>query len=227
MAIEVVVLRVFTDASGEHGNELGVIEADRATAGREQAIAAELGFSETVFLDGYDPSGGGIGRARIFTPATELPFAGHPTVGLGWHLAHTGRPVAALDVPAGQLAVTADDDETFVAAKPEWSPAFAWVQLGSPAEVEALDPDAAPDEATYYWAWVDEGAGAIRSRMFGRALGVREDEATGSAAVALSGRLGRDLSIVQGSGSPVATRVLGEFVAVGGRTVHDRVIALD
>ncbi len=224
MTIRVEILRVFTADDAALGNELGVIDSSPATAGREQAIAAELGFSETVFVDGID---GDTARARIFTPARELPFAGHPTVGLAWHLHDLGSPVTALAVPAGPIAVTVEGDRVFVAARPEWSPAFDFVELGSAAEVAALDPDAAPPGATYYWAWTDERRGSLRSRMFAPTLGIREDEATGSAAVALTGRLRRDLDITQGAGCRLATRWLDPLAAVGGRTVRDRVITLD
>ena len=44
---------------------------------------------------------------RIFTPAAELAFAGHPTVGTAWLLRESGRPVAALHPPAGEVRVPA------------------------------------------------------------------------------------------------------------------------
>ncbi|OUD84707.1 Phenazine biosynthesis-like protein [Clavibacter michiganensis subsp. michiganensis] len=72
---EVHVVRVFADADGRHGNELGIVLASPRTDGRELAIARALGFSETVFVDavdapGEDPRGASI---RILTPARELP----------------------------------------------------------------------------------------------------------------------------------------------------------
>ena len=45
------VVNVFVDEAGEHGNPLGIVWASKATRGREQDIAADLGFSETVFID--------------------------------------------------------------------------------------------------------------------------------------------------------------------------------
>src|SRR5256885_13434154 len=50
-----------------------------------QAPARELNFSETVFV--LPPGEGGHARIRIFTPATELPFAGHPVLGTAFVLA--------------------------------------------------------------------------------------------------------------------------------------------
>ncbi|RIJ54876.1 PhzF family phenazine biosynthesis protein, partial [Clavibacter phaseoli] len=115
---EVHVLRVFADADGHYGNELGIVLASPRTQGRELAIAQALGFSETVFVDavdapGQDPRGASI---RILTPARELPFAGHPTVGTAWWLASRGVPVDHLRVPAGIVAVTRDGDVVRVTA---------------------------------------------------------------------------------------------------------------
>ena len=45
-----------------------------------QQIAREINFSETTFVSGSEPVNGGY-DTRIFTPTTELPFAGHPTLG--------------------------------------------------------------------------------------------------------------------------------------------------
>lgn len=73
-------LDVFTN-SRFSGNPLAVIEAADALSRDEmQAIAREFNLSETVFLMApRDPVH--TARARIFTPSTELPFAGHPTLG--------------------------------------------------------------------------------------------------------------------------------------------------
>ena len=63
------------------GNQLGVVfDCEGLDTARMQAIAAELGFSETVFL-APAASEQHTAAVRIFTPKSELPFAGHPTVG--------------------------------------------------------------------------------------------------------------------------------------------------
>ena len=112
------VLRVFIGPDGRGGNPLGVfLDGSDVQAERRQAVAARLGFSETVFVD--DPATGAI---RIFTPAAELPFAGHPTVGTAWLLRETGRPVVALHPPAGEVLVRHDAERTWVTARPEWAP---------------------------------------------------------------------------------------------------------
>src|SRR6476620_1452595 len=51
MAIDVTVLRVFTDQDGSFGNPLGVVDASQAEPSQRQLIATELGYSETVFID--------------------------------------------------------------------------------------------------------------------------------------------------------------------------------
>jgi trans-2,3-dihydro-3-hydroxyanthranilate isomerase len=80
-----VVADVFTDRPLE-GNQLAVFTDARAIPEElYQPLAREMNFSETVFTLG--PEGDGHARIRIFTPATELPFAGHPTLGSAFVLA--------------------------------------------------------------------------------------------------------------------------------------------
>ena len=80
---------VFTDTPFE-GNQLAVYaEPPRDIAvARMQRIAAEMNFSETTFV--LPPEGRGDVRMRIFTPGTELPLAGHPTIGTTFALADSG-----------------------------------------------------------------------------------------------------------------------------------------
>lgn len=215
------VLRVFTDARGEHGNPLGVFaRGDEVSATRRQAVAADLGFSETVFVDDAER-----GAIRIFTPETELPFAGHPCVGSAWLLRGEAAPgLQALRPPAGEVRVRSDGELTWIAARPGWAPPFEYVELGSPGEVDALA--AAPGDLgwAYCWARTDEGAGRIRARSFVAEAGIAEDEATGAAALALCGRLGRPIEVRQGRGSELRAQPLADgFVEVGGRVVLDDV----
>jgi trans-2,3-dihydro-3-hydroxyanthranilate isomerase len=76
------IVDVFTDRPFA-GNPLAVVFGAQALGGDQlQALAREFNLSETVFvLPPSDPAGGATYRARIFTPETELPFAGHPSVG--------------------------------------------------------------------------------------------------------------------------------------------------
>lgn len=179
-----------------------------------QRIAAELGFAETVFVDDADRA-----ELRIFTPGTELPFAGHPSVGTAWLLRRERGPVEALRPPAGEVRVRYDDERVWIAGRPEWAPELDYVQLGSPQQVNALDEAPGERGAAYCWAWEDEGEGRVRSRGLYPALGIVEHEATGAAALALSASLGRPLEICQGNGSRLSARPLDDgFVEVGGLT---------
>jgi predicted PhzF superfamily epimerase YddE/YHI9 len=64
----------------------------------------------------------------------------------------------------------------------------------------------------------------IRERVFAVRYGIAEDEATGSAAITLSARLGRELEIRQGAGSRILARPLGNgMVEIGGRVELDEV----
>jgi predicted PhzF superfamily epimerase YddE/YHI9 len=218
------VLRVFCGEHGGGGNPLGVfLEGAEVRPDDRQRIAAELGFSETVFVDDV-----GRGEIRIFTPATELPFAGHPVVGTAWMLAHERGAVAWLRPPAGGVPVRTDGELTFAAARPEWMPEFEFVEVESAAEVEALGGPPEGHDAVGVWAWVDEGAGVIRERVFAVRYGIAEDEATGSAAITLSARLGRELEIRQGAGSRILARPLSDgMVEIGGRVKMDEVRRLN
>ena len=228
MAIDVTVLRVFTDQDGNFGNPLGVVDARQADPSERQRIATQLGFSETVFID-VPESGASTAHARIYTPAIELPFAGHPTVGASWWLRHRGTPVRTLRVPAGIVQVTYEGDLTAVSARSEWAPEFAIYDLQSTDELFAADPNDYPDDIqNYLWTWTDRERGEIRSRMFAANLGVPEDEATGAAAVRITDYLSRDLTIVQGKGSVIETKWSPEgWVRVSGRVVSDGIKQID
>jgi predicted PhzF superfamily epimerase YddE/YHI9 len=222
MAIDVTVLRVFTDQDGNFGNPLGVVDASQAEPSERQRIATQLGYSETVFID-VPESGANTAHARIYTPAVERPFAGHPTVGASWWLRDRGIPIHTLRVPVGIVQVTYEDDLTAISARSEWAPEFAIYDLGSTDELVAADPDDYPDDIqNYLWTWTDREGGAIRSRMFAANLGVPEDEATGAAAVRITDYLSRDLTIVQGRGSVIYTQWSPEgWVRIAGRVVND------
>ncbi len=218
---ELHVLRVFVAPEGTGGNPLGVfLDGAAVPQGRRQAVAADLGFSETVFVD--DPPAGAV---RIFTPADELPFAGHPLVGTSWLLARERTAVAVLRPPAGEVPTFVDDDGvTWIRGRAEWAPEMAFRQLASPAEVDALD--GAPEGLGFAdcWAWEDEAAGRIRARVFAPRYGIAEDEATGAAAVRLVSQLGRPVTIRQGAGSLLRARPGPDGTAeVGGEVALDDV----
>ena len=91
MRLDYHLLDVFTEQQFG-GNQLAVFPEPPPDLPVElmQQIAKELNLSETVFVFPPDAPSNHF-RLRIFTPAAELPIAGHPTVGAAWALAHLGR----------------------------------------------------------------------------------------------------------------------------------------
>jgi predicted PhzF superfamily epimerase YddE/YHI9 len=214
------VLRVFAAPDGSGGNPLGVfLDGAAIPEARRQQVAADLGFSETVFV--LDPA---AGRVRIFTPAAELPFAGHPLVGTSWLLAHERAPVRVLRPPAGEVPTWVDGGGvTWIRGRAEWAPEMTLRRLDRPEEVEALT--GAPDGLGFAdcWAWEDEPGGRVRARVFAPRFGIAEDEATGAAAVRLVTQLGRPIVIRQGAGSLLHARPGPDGTAeVGGAVVLDQ-----
>ena|SRR5436190_5398124 len=208
------VVRVFVGPDGRGGNPLGVfLDGSAIAPDHRQTVARELRFSETVFVD--DAAEGAI---RIFTPGSELPFAGHPTVGTGWLFRETGAPATTLRPPAGEVAFRHDAERTWIRARPEWVHPIRIEQLASAAEVGAQPGQAMGAPGRYVWAWIDEAAGTLRSRYFATDVGILEDEATGAAAVVMGGRLGRSVTIRQGVGSEILVRPQADgSVEIGGR----------
>jgi trans-2,3-dihydro-3-hydroxyanthranilate isomerase len=102
---------VFTDTALT-GNQLAVFtDARELDAATMQALAREVGFSETTFV--LPAEAGGTARMRIFTPAAELPFAGHPTLGTAWVLASPLQlPLVRLETGSGIIPVEIERDDS-------------------------------------------------------------------------------------------------------------------
>jgi len=209
------VLKVFVGPDDAGGNLLGVfLGAGGWSESRRQTIAAELGFSETVFVDDLLR-----GELHSHTPTIELPLAGHPLVGTSWLLASHGMSLDQLRPPAGEVPVWSADGRTWISARPDWAPEFDMRELPSPADVDS-HPGAGPGQHLHVWSWQDEGTGRVRVRVFPTAMGVTEDEATGTAALRLGQLLDRSLTIRQGADSEILVRPADDgTVAVGGRVV--------
>jgi predicted PhzF superfamily epimerase YddE/YHI9 len=210
------LLRVFCAQDGSHGNPLAVFLDGRGVPPeRRQAVAADLGLPETVFVDDAER-----GEVRIFTPTVELDFAGHPAVGTAWLLASGD----VLRTAAGEVHVAREGEGVFVTAHPSWGPPFELEQLESPEDVEALDGPPGGRDLVAAWAWSDEAAGTMRARVFPVRIGIPEDEATGSAATKLCAHAGRPIDIRQGRGSRMLARPADDgFVEIGGLSVIDEV----
>lgn len=103
-----VIADVFT-ATPLEGNQLGVFPEAAAFSERlMQRTARELNLSETVFVTARD---GAEAEVRIFTPTTELPFAGHPVLGAAFVLGESvEQPVIALRTRSGVVPVALTRD---------------------------------------------------------------------------------------------------------------------
>ena len=117
---------VFTDRVFG-GNPLAVVfDADDLGDAEMQSIAREMNLSETAFL--LPPTRPECAaRVRIFTPAREVPFAGHPTIGTSWVLATEGLlPQGAtrffLEEAIGPVEVELEGDPA--------RPSFLWMRHG-------------------------------------------------------------------------------------------------
>ena len=104
------------------GNPVAVVlDADGMSDADMQAVAAWTNLSETVFILPASDAGADY-RARILTPHTELPFAGHPTLGAAAAWLDAGGPVAGAEVVqecgAGLVRVRRDENALAFAAPP-------------------------------------------------------------------------------------------------------------
>jgi len=99
-----VIADVFTDTPLE-GNQVAVfLDAAGLDEAQMQRTAREMNLSETVFVLSR---AGADAELRIFTPATEMPFAGHPILGTAFVLgSEIDEDVVRLRVPAGNVPVT-------------------------------------------------------------------------------------------------------------------------
>ena len=106
-----VVADVFTDTALE-GNAVAVFtDARELEGGAMQRLARETNLSESVFV--LPAEGDGHARIRIFTPAAELPFAGHPVLGTAFVLAGPMQlGTIVLECGVGPVPVELERDET-------------------------------------------------------------------------------------------------------------------
>ena len=96
------------------GNQLAVfVNAGNLSTTQMQKLANEMHFSETTFILGNDKYMGGY-DVRIFTPTSEIPFAGHPTLGTAWviknFVADEKEDKVVLNLRVGQIPVSFEND---------------------------------------------------------------------------------------------------------------------
>ncbi len=199
------VVDVFTDVAFA-GNPLAVVlDADGLATTALQALAREFHLSETAFPLLPDAAGADY-RLRIFTPETELPFAGHPSIGAAWVLARLGRispGVVRQSCGAGVLPLSV-----------EAGPGRVELTGGTPTVGEPVDP--AP--------WLD-AVGLVAADLAGpppRVAGAGLDFGYLSVSEAARARAAPDLGRLRGLGAAG----LSVFAWHGGRA-RARVFAGD
>lgn len=216
--MKVRVLRVFAKSDGTHGNPLGVIEDGASVPNPEEriAIAAELGYSESAFVDDLDTA-----TVRFYSSHREVPFAGHAAVGMAWLIAQDkGAMPDMLRTGAGEAPCWVEDGITWVRSSLKTTPPWWHERLASVEAVEALSGPLIPEQdMTQLWAWQDEQAGTMRVRTFVRGF---EDEACGTGAMRMAAAFGRSLILNHGKGSVIHAKPGPPgYADIGGLVVED------
>ncbi|HTJ60030.1 MAG TPA: PhzF family phenazine biosynthesis protein [Candidatus Saccharimonadales bacterium] len=139
---EYVLVDVFTDRKFG-GNQLAVFRDGAGIPdGSMQAAAKELNLPETTFV--VPAERGGDRKLRIFTPARELPFAGHPTVGTAYVLSDSRDATLRLEEQVGTLEVTVRDGFTEMEQPlPTFEPVADRVAVAASLSLDATDLDPA------------------------------------------------------------------------------------
>ncbi|UOQ48741.1 PhzF family phenazine biosynthesis protein [Gracilibacillus caseinilyticus] len=134
------IVDVFAEKAYQ-GNQLAVcIPDERISQEKMQQIAKEINFSETTFiLSGLQQDGGY--HVKIFTPDSEIPFAGHPTLGTALIIQRFIDPDHSsqikLNLEVGQIPVTFNDEEGWMVQNP---PTFhAEIDVDTISEILAID----------------------------------------------------------------------------------------
>lgn len=155
MTLHFVQVDVFADRPYT-GNPLAVFpDAGELSSAQMQAIASEMNLSETLFVTGVSRD---TYNVRIFTPKSELGFAGHPTIGAAWSLLHLGAAKGDRLVQrssAGDTTLTVDGD-------------MIWLERTGSAEPDLEDHD--PDSLRRVASWVGlkPGDAGLEARELGR-----------------------------------------------------------
>jgi trans-2,3-dihydro-3-hydroxyanthranilate isomerase len=196
-----VVADVFTDEPLQ-GNQVAVLtNAQEIPDDRLQGVARELNLSETVFV--YPAAADGHVRIRIFTPTTELPFAGHPTLGTAFVLAAPLQLVEIkLETGAGTVPVVLEREGAQIR--------FGWMTQPAPTvapfpHVDELLAALGGAEPQLPIELYDNGVPHVFV-----VLGSREQVAALDPDIAAIGRLGRyGVNCIAGEGTDYKSRMFG------------------
>lgn len=145
MTIPFFIVDVFTQKKYA-GNQLAVfLNADDLTTNQMQQIAREINFAESTFITTLEPENNKA-AIRIFTPAHEMQFAGHPIIGTSWILMNkvfkNSPSSIILKVPIGEIPVRQTQDLVWLkAAQPQFLDVFKEEDFASFSSLTATDFD--------------------------------------------------------------------------------------
>ena len=139
-------------------------------------------------------------RLQIFTPAVELPFAGHPLVGTAWLLAQHGARARHAAAARGRGARAGGGRPRLRGGPPRVAARLRTGSSSARPRRSRRWTGRRRASATWRARTRRSTTTRVRARVFPVALGIPEDEATGSAAVRLGALLGRPMRIHQGRG---------------------------
>lgn len=145
MTIPYYIVDVFTEKKYA-GNQLAVfLNAEQLTSIQMQVIAREINFAESTFITALDAENAKA-TIRIFTPASEMQFAGHPIIGTSWVLMNKvleqGSRAIVLNVPKGDISVVQKGELVWLkAAQPDFLDVFAKEDFASFSNLSITDFD--------------------------------------------------------------------------------------
>ncbi|ABQ05275.1 PhzF family phenazine biosynthesis protein [Flavobacterium johnsoniae] len=143
MSLPFYIVDVFADKKYA-GNQLAVfLEAQNLSSEQMQQIAREINFAESTFVTKLDRENNKA-EIRIFTPAQEMQFAGHPIIGTSWVLMNkifdNSPSEIKLEVPIGPIAIQKTEDLIWLkAAQPKFWDVFSKVDFTSFSNLQVSD----------------------------------------------------------------------------------------
>ena len=214
--MDIKLIRVFVDEKGKFGNPVGIIvdEKHKLDDKKRQEIAAEINYSETVFVNDINKP-----NISLFNPIREVTFAGHAVLGTAYFLKHNlGKKIRVIRCGKTDVAVSEKGKLTWITAPLSIMPPWNFQQLDTAEEVEKLTKEEfSQQKHLMVWAWIDQSKNLIRARTFAPDWGIPEDEANGSGAMMLATKLNQSIKIIHGQGSEIfAAPVDKKSAKVGG-----------
>jgi predicted PhzF superfamily epimerase YddE/YHI9 len=214
------MLRVFTDADGNHGDLASVIidEGRHIPDAKRQAISLKLNTGETIFVNDIATV-----NISVIHPQGEIGFAGVGVLGAAWLLCKLrSKPTDKMYARDGEIIAWQDGELTWARASLSVMPPWDYKQLDSPEAVERIKLEDTKDWLhTVAWAWFDEAKGLIHARTFAADWDIPEAQGNGSGSMALAAKLGQEIEIHHGKGAIVFAKPASDECAdIGGRVTE-------